>query len=448
MDFGEGGPAFAPLGHVVPVHQTKPERVWRLRPLSSRIGRARRLGFAVCLTTGVATVGTNTIVPTMADAAFPGTNGLIVFSGSGQSQGRFCGGQHHQDQLFELPAEGSSPFQLTCTSGGDEHPFVSPDGTEVVFSNIGDGVSQLFTLSLPASGHRRFARPALVSDAPQASDDDASWSPAGDGTIIFQRTSPGSPTQLYFENVADPSSAAPVFASPTGFDDTEPVFNPSEPNVIAFVRPVDGHSHIFSYDLSTQALTDLSAQGNGGGSGDDAKPDFGPAGAGERIVFESDRACGYMQLYTMTAQGTDQNPVLPTTSHQTPTGPQACSSPGDDPVFSPQGDQVAFDRRGNFSPGGDPGHGFAYDDREWGGWSNLSFVTVDASGAATGNPTGFGRFGTTGVQPSWGPAATPPAQTPEAPLPIILPVVGAGVAGTVLFVRRRRGARRQRPAPV
>jgi len=388
------------------------------------------------------------IVPTVAEAAFPGTNGLIVYSGSGESYGGFCGGQHRQDQLFELPAEGSSPLQLTCTPGRDEHPFVSPDGTEVVFSNIDDGVSQLFTLSLPPPGHRRVARPALVSDAPQASDDYASWSPAGDGTIVFQRTTPGTPTQLYFENVADPSSAAPVFASPTGFDDTEPVFDPSDPNVIAFVRPVDGHSHIFSYDLTTQALTDLSGQGNGGGSGDDAKPDFAPAGTGGRIVFESDRACGYMQLYTMTAQGTDQSPVFPATSHKTPSGSEMCSSAGDDPVYSPQGDQLAFDRQGDFPRGDDQGRGFAYEDHEWGGWGNLSFVPIDSSGTATGNATGIRGYGITGVQPSWGPAATPPAQTPEAPLPIILPVVGAGVAGTVLFVRRRRGARRERPALV
>ncbi len=39
------------------------------------------------------------------------------------------------------------------------------------------------------------------------------------------------PTQLYIENVANPSSATPVFSSPTGFNDTEPVFDPADPNV-------------------------------------------------------------------------------------------------------------------------------------------------------------------------------------------------------------------------
>jgi Tol biopolymer transport system component len=392
------------------------------------------LAIALC----IGAIGATTMVPTAADAAFPGANGLIVFSGSG-TFGRLCGDGHHQDQLFESPGRGASPFQLTCTPGRDLHPFVSPDGSEVVFTNVDDGVSQLYTLSLPLTGHRRLARPTLASDATSAGEDYASWSPAGDGTIVFQRTSLGTPTQLYVENVADPSSATPVFSTPTGYNDTEPVFDPTDPNVLAFVRPVGGHSHVFTYDLATQALTDLSAQGNGGGSGDDSKPDFAPGGSG-RIVFESDRACGYAQLFTMTVQGTDQNQVFPT-NRTTSNNSEACSIGADDPVYSPQGDEIAFDRLGHFPHGDDQSHDFAYEDHEWGGWSNLSFVSVDPSGAAMGNPTGLGHDHMSGVEPNWGPAATPPAQTPEAPLPIILPVFGAGFAGTGLLARRRRARR-------
>ncbi|HEY5026671.1 MAG TPA: hypothetical protein VII76_16970 [Acidimicrobiales bacterium] len=419
-------------------------------PARYDLGRLWRGGLALC----VAMVGALVVMPSAAEAAFPGANGLIVFSGNGVSYGRFCGGHHPQDQLFELPVEGSAPFQLTCTSGRDEHPFVSADGTQVVFSNIGaDGVSQLFTLSLSSTGHRRFTQPTPVSTAPQTSDDSASWSPAGDGTIVFQRTSPGTPTQLYVENVADPAAASPVFSTPTGSSDTEPVFDPSDPAVIAFVRPVGGHSHIFTYDTATLVLTDLSAQGDGGGSGDDSKPDFAPLGAGGRIVFESDRSCGHEQLFTMTVQGADQTPVFPTTSHQTPNGPEACSAGGDDPVYSPEGDQLAFDRPGYFSEShfsknpesgdGNSGNG----NGERGASTALSFVSVDASGAATGGVTGFKRHDTTGDQPSWGSAAAPPAQTPEAPLPIVLPVLGAAVAGGALMLRRRRGAPRGLSTP-
>ncbi len=307
----------------------------------------------------------------------------------------------------------------------------------MVFSNTqSDGVSQLFTLSLSSTRHRRFAHPTLVSDAPPANDDYASWSPAGDGTIIFQRSTPGSPSQLFIENVADPSSAAPVFPSPTGVSDTEPVFDPADPSLIAFVRPVGGQSHVFTYDLITQVLSDLSAQGNGGNPGNDTKPDFAPVGAGGRIVFESDRACGYSQLYTMTLQGTDQTSVFPTTIHATSTGTEPCAIRGDDPVYSPQGDQLAFDRGGFFSQG--LAEGYRRGGRP--GSTRLSFVTIDPSGAAVGGDTRFKSYGASGIQPSWGPSASPPAQTPEAPLTIILPVLGAAALGTGLLFRRRRGA--------
>jgi hypothetical protein len=50
---------------------------------------------------------------------------------------------------------------------------------------------------------------------------------------------------------------------------------------------------------------------------------------------------------------------------------------------------------------------------------------------------GNGEDGITGDKPSWGPQV-PPAQTPEAPLPIILTVIGVALAGAALAFGRRR----------
>src|SRR5579864_6689505 len=373
------------------------------------------------------------LVPTAANAAFPGSNGVIVFVGSPVPSDRSCGNGHLQDQLFALPAGSSHPVELTCTSGRDQHPFVSPDGSQVVFSNFSDeGVGKLFTLPLSSTGHRSHVSPTLVSDPPNTSDDYPSWSPANDGTIVFQRTISGGMAQLFTESVTNPSSAAPVFASPTGFSDTQPVFDPSNHSLLAFVRTVGDHTHIFTYNVDTQVLTDLSAAGNGGGSGNDSKPDFSPVGPGERIVFESDRACGTLQLYTMTVQGTDQVPVF--AKHTSSDQFGSCTPGVDDPVYSPQGDALAFDTNGwglaqAHHTGGDEG-------------DTLFTVSVNASGAAVGSmhrigkdsdngKDGDGEDGITGDQPNWGPQV-PPAQTPEAPLPITLPVIGVALAGAAL----------------
>ena len=389
-------------------------------------------GVAMALVASLLSIGTVVLVPPLAEAAFPGQNGPIVFVGGG-----FCPGRYHHGtngwsngaQLLELQAGHRRPVQLTCTAGRVAHPFVSPDGSEVVFSSTQHGgPGQLFTIPL-GSSHLP-VQATLVSDPPAigADDDYPSWSPSGDGTIVFQRTEPGGVPQLYIENVADPTAATPVFPTPTGSADTQPVFDPFDANTVTFVRSVGGHTHIFSYDMASKTLTDLSAAGNGGGTGNDSKPDYSPAPSGGQIVFQSDRACGKTQLYTMAVDGTQQVPVFQTLNGGMPTGTQMCTSASSDPVFSPQGDAIAYDRQ------------------VWGG-VDLAFVSLDPPGTAPmaavrlgyrGNGFGFGSAYDFGSEPNWGLSAGPPADAPETALPVLLPVVGSVVAGTVLLARRRR----------
>jgi Tol biopolymer transport system component len=394
-----------------------------------------RMAVAAGLVGSLVTLGTLTLVPSVAEAAFPGQNGLIVFVG-----GASCSGRHHDSsfehssfenegsnggQLFELRAGTRRPIQLTCTGGRDQHPFVSPDGSEVVFSNVQHGgPGQLFTLTVGSS--HESTKPTLVSGAADASDDYPSWSPAGGDIIIFQRTIPGGLPQLYTENVANPSSAAPLFPTPTGFSDTEPVFDPADPNTVAFVRSGDGDTHIFSYEIATQALTDLSAQGNSGSTTNDSKPDYAPSLSNGQIVFESDRACGRLQLYTMALDGTHQTPLFQTWSQGTSTGTQKCTPGASDPVFSPQDDAVAFDRQ------------------VWGTITQLEEVPLNPSDTALRAFTrndGNRSFFDFGAQPNWGPSASPPAQAPEFSVPVILPVVGSVAAGGALLIARRRRLR-------
>ena len=358
-----------------------------------------------------------------AQAAFPGADGVIVISTTRIPAGWHCSAHHRGAQLVAVDP-GSPSILLTCQPGSAVHPFVSPDGTEVVFAvDSGLGSTQLFSvpLDLTPTGHH-VTPPVPASASPSLRDDDPSWSPAEDGTIVFQRWAPGAHMQLYEENVTDPAGAHPVFTTPTGFDDTQPVFDPADAHLLAFVRRVGGHTHILTYDLQTHVLTDLSAGAGSGSHADDAKPDFSPDGT--EIAFESDRVCRSMQLYVMSAQGGTRRPSSPPPITAA-TGRRAAAPPRPTPPTPPKATPC---------PSTTPRRAVPRCQRS---------PSAPAPGA-TGSPHTIA----TGDEPSWGPttAADPPADAPETSLPVALPVLGAAIAGSGLWVRHRRARRTARCA--
>jgi Tol biopolymer transport system component len=399
---------------------------------------ARRVAAAAA-----ASVGVLVLVPGVAGAAFPGNNGSIVYQGT--EAGITPCNPYTSSELFAVPPGGGSVTQVDCDGHTDQHVFVSPDGTETVFASNrggGSGAFQLYAGSLLSPGSV-----TDVSYPPGAGVDDyPSWAPAApgtQGTIIFQRTLPGGTPQLYIENVNTPvSPAVPVFSSPTGFSDTQPVYDPSNANEIAFVRQAPGGpQQIFSYDLATPGTppVNLSAS-DGDGSSNDSKPDFAPSPTGvpavQSIVFQSDRStaaagggpCAGTQLYTISDQpGSAVTPVFQVLSGGMPTGQQACPKVGgvpaatENPVFSPQGNAIAYDQPG---PASQDVYAYSID---FTGSSGLMNTTTDLTP----------NFATD-ESPNWAPVF-PGASTPEAPQSVLLPVAGIGLlGGTVLLVRRRR----------
>jgi Tol biopolymer transport system component len=350
-------------------------------------------------------------------------NGAVVFESNRAADVSYCPARSQGDELFVLFSGHSDPTQLTCTSQRDEHPFVSPDGSLVVFASTRVSSNpQLFTVPVDSANGSSPITPKLVSGDRDAADTYPSWSPKGDGTIVFARARPGQLFQLFIENVGSPAGAIPVFSSPTGFVDTQPAFDPSDADHVVFVRLVGNHTQIMSYDLKTRVLVNLSAQGDGGVTSNDAKPDFAPLDGGQRLVFQSDRACGTTQLYTMTQQGTHQVPVFQTLDHSKPTGVQMCTDDTRNPVFSPHGDALAFDRS----------------DPSAGGVRHTYAVDINADAVAVTLAARLNDNAARTTEPNWGPVSEPPVQLPETPYPIVLPVAGCAVGVSVWLLRRRR----------
>ena len=382
----------------------------------------------------------------MAGAAFPGANGAIAYQST--EAGISPCNPFTSSELFMVPSTGGTTSQIDCDGHTDQHVFVSPDGSKVVFASNrggGSGAFQLYTEPIAIPPNSPPGATAVSYPSNVGIDDYPSWapaSPADQGPIIFQRTLPGGVPQLYTENVNTPATpAAPVFSSPTGFSDSEPVYDPSNANEILFVRrAAGGPQQIFEYNLSTPSTppVNLSAS-DGDGSSNDSKPDFAPTPTGlpavQRIVFQSDRSsaaaqggpCAGTQLYTMSDQtGSAITPVFQVLSGGVPTGQQLCPKVSgtnvatENPVFSPQGDKIAYDQ-----PGQNSQDVYTFD-ITYSGNSGLMNTAVDLTP----------NFATDEA-PNWAPVQ-PGASTPEVPGAIMLPVTAAAVGAVVLVVRRRR----------
>ncbi|MGD0314320.1 MAG: hypothetical protein ABSC90_17870 [Acidimicrobiales bacterium] len=394
-----------------------------------------------------------------AGAAFPGVNGPIVFQSTRQATADGCLYGSTSELFVKLLVPPFNAPQLDCTGSTDQHPFVSPDGSEVIFaSNRNDGVDfELFTMPLATDGSAS-GTPVDVSQAlPTGSSDDyPSWAPAApgeQGQIIFDSTRGGGQPELYTEDIDTPGSVAPVFTQTQTFSDTQPVYDPSNANEIAFVRTSgSGKSQIYTYNFITHVLVNLSAA-DGDENSNDSKPDFAPSlnGSGVQvIVFQSDRAtpnalngpCAGTQLYTMSDQaGSAIEPVFQQLAGlpPQPNGVQVCATSKDsqavttgtkvaveNPVFSPDGTQIAFDQLASPSGAGTTQDVFtAYS------------VPFSGGVAQTGALVDLTPNYATDQAPSWAPVS-PGASTPEVPNAWLLPIVGGGVIGAAVLLARRR----------
>ena len=81
----------------------------------------------------VAATGAIVLLPAVADAAFPGANGSIVYRSTQQATASGCPAYTASELFTVLPAG-----QLDCTGYTDRHAFVSPDRSQVIFASNRD----------------------------------------------------------------------------------------------------------------------------------------------------------------------------------------------------------------------------------------------------------------------------------------------------------------------
>jgi Tol biopolymer transport system component len=243
-------------------------------------------------------------------AAFPGTNGKIVFEGYGRSTCS-CSTEGNAD-IYTMNRDGSGRTNLTAnSSAGERNPKMSPDGTKIVFERQQDYSTNIYVMNANGSGVTK-----LTSDVGTS----PTWSPSGT-RIAFVRD-----RAIYSVNVngsgltrlAGPYENTPrnLDWSPDGtkiaFENLNEYYDPAIFVVNADgsnLRNLSGYEHYDDYNYH----------------GYDDAPSWSPDGT--QIAFDRGGPA-YGSVYVMNADGTNKQ--------------ELSYGFGNDPAWSPDGTKIIY----------------------------------------------------------------------------------------------------------
>jgi serine/threonine protein kinase len=197
----------------------------------------------------------------------------------------------NQQQFFELygiQPDGSAPRKITQNLNNAAAPAISPDGTQIVlFNRPADSAANLWLVNRDGSNAR-----ILYTGLYNVGGSD--WSPDGE-RIAFMVAINGEAAYEIFMVNADGSGLVQITNQITpnmgGSVDWSP-----DGRLLAFFAGGPGQNNIYTYDLISSELTQLTT------SGGNAGPSFSPDG--NWIVFNSNRN-GNADLFIMRRDGSD-----------------------------------------------------------------------------------------------------------------------------------------------
>jgi dipeptidyl aminopeptidase/acylaminoacyl peptidase len=293
------------------------------------------------------------VLPSAADAAFPGQNGRIAFM---TRQGT----SDPSSAIWTMDGAGANLDQLTSHAVEDGMPAVSPDGQRIAFTSNRDGNTEVYVMDQYGAGPVN-----LTNNA--ASDFDPAFSPDGQ-KIAFVSNRDGN-FEIYVMD-ADGSHQTRLTTDPA--EDSAPTFSP-DGQKIAFSRIVASNSHIFAMDANGSNPTDLTPHSD---SYSDREPDFSPDG--RHIAFTSNRSPDTVEhIYVMDAGGANQTALTNTSASDSYA------------AFSPDGTKIAFAR-------------------SLPSQSQYDIYVMDATGA---NATNLTNSSAQDTYPAWAPRETDPPDT-------------------------------------
>jgi TolB protein len=210
-------------------------------------------------------------------AAFPGTNGPIVFSSLRDG---------NRNIYVTTDSPGAPEIQLTNANADDQSPSVSADGAKVAFTSFrtasgpGGGPAQIWTMDIDGTSQLNRSNNTFNETEP-------TWSP--DGTKIAFTSSRDGHAQIYVMN-SNGTNQHRVLAVASNVADSQPAWSP-DGTMIAFVSVQSFKPQVFVMDTDGANLTQIS-----NGLWSDLKPNWSPDGT--KLAFSTDQT-GVSQIFTM-----------------------------------------------------------------------------------------------------------------------------------------------------
>ncbi len=419
--------------------------------------KARRRIERAMIATGLVTLPLGAVIAAApaAHASYLGNNGPIAFASTRANGGSFGGIFQVNSQASGLgTASGDQAATSGLTnagggSGNDSEPFYAPGGGTVFFSSSRDTAGDWAIFDIPtASPEPPGSATELSQVSGSESNNDYAPSVAKDGrTVVFNRND--STLDTLDALAPTPSSTVCVLYTPAVGLQTinssvgatsRAVFNPVDPTQLLYVGD-DNHLHLVKglpapsatapsnpcgavagqngvtdTDLSVAAIDSVTGLVDTGSYGDE-NPDWSPDGT--KVIFDSNRGGTNHTLWQLTNIATGTLTATPLWSNEVGTG--GSRKPSTEPVYSPDGTQVAFVQNGsgqNTFIGSIVSLGSGFSSAE------------DVSLSTEGN-------GIVSDQPDWGPSQ-PSTGTPEVPVELMLPGSALLLGGLFLLWDRRR----------
>jgi len=299
------------------------------------MGRAKALVFGMMIMVAAAVAVSLLVLVAAtrpAEAAFPGPSDAIAYS---------CCDQGDLN-VWRMAPDGFGATQLTENTAYDSQPAFSPEGTQLAFNSMrddGDGTNDwdIYRMNAAGNGERQ-----LTTDT--ANDIEPYWFPS-ETKIAFRRDEAGTDANIWVLTLDDNSQ--PIGEQRLTTNTASDIMPAVSPNgkLVAFASNRDGDYEIYVMKAAPESATNVPRKltNNTHTTNPDLVRDWNPDWSpnGKQIVFESSREKVPLtstsrfddEIFVMDADGTRQKNLTNNAGFS-----------DIDPVFSPDGKKIAFER--------------------------------------------------------------------------------------------------------